>query len=184
MILINKFLFRLFFYKRIKRNSLSVLSSFENERFTFRHVIEEDLETLFDFLHDQNPEQFKYFKPHSFEKHSLKRLFKNPSNLLFGVFDQNKLIGYFFLRCFINKKCFTGRFVEKRYQNQGIGKKMGKILLAIAWSSNFRIFGTASKENMKSLKSYQAINNYHILSELKNNYIFFEFLRPEEKPFL
>ena len=77
----------------------------------------------------------------------------------------------------------TGAHKVNNVIAQGLlAKKMGKILHHIAWDSNFRVFGTASKENIKSLKSYQAINNYKIIKELNNGYIYFEYLKSEEKP--
>ena len=164
------------------KNADVILKQYENEIYNYRFLIQSEIPRLHDFFNKQNQEQFSYFKPHDFDNSSLHRLFNNPSFLLFGVFDKDEIIGYFFLRCFINKQCFTGRIVDERYQGQGIAKKMGKILHHIAWTSNFRVFGTASNENIKSLKSYQAINNYRIIKELDNNYIYFEYLKSEEKP--
>lgn len=101
---------------------------------------------------------------------------------MLGVFDDQKLVGYFFLRCFLNKKSFTGRIVDETYQGKGIAKRMGKILHQTAWQSGFRVFGTASRDNFKSLNSYRSINNFKIVRELENNYIYFEYLQSEEKP--
>lgn len=179
---INQFFFKLIYHKSIKKNALDILHKFENEKYTYRFLNQEDLNTLFSFLHDQDLEQFKYFKPHNFDLVSINKVYKNPSNFLFGVFDDKKLIGYFFLRCFVNKMGFIGRIVDESYQGQGIGKKMAKILYHITWSSDFRVFSTISKYNISSLKSHQAINNYRIVSELKNNYYLLEYLRSEEKP--
>lgn len=178
---LNGMAFKYLYRGRIVKNADNILKNFENEEYSYRFLTPLDIEQAIGFFQKQNLEQFKYFKPHEFDKQTIKRLFKNPAFLLLGVFDQNKMIGYFLLRCFINKECFTGRIVDEQYQGQGIAKKMGKILLHIAWSSGFRVFGTASTENIKSLKSYQAINNYRIIKELDNNYIYFEYLRSEEK---
>lgn len=50
---------------------------------------------------------------------------KEPSFLMMGVFDGNKLIGYFFLRFFMNRHSFTGYLVDYNYQGQGIAAKWG-----------------------------------------------------------
>ena len=71
--------------------------------------------------------------------------------------------------------------VDANYQGQGIAKNMGRILHHIAWDSNFRVFGTASTKNSKSIRSYQAINNFKIIKELDNDFIFFEYLKTEER---
>jgi RimJ/RimL family protein N-acetyltransferase len=180
---VNGFLFQLIFGKRLKKNAFKILAGYENNNYTYRFLTESDLNTLLKFFLNQDKEQFRFFNPHSFDKQTLNRLFKNPSFLMFGVFDENLLIGYFFLRCFLNRKCFTGRLVDEKYQGQGIAKRMGKILHNIAWDSNFRVFGTASQNNVKSINSYKAINDFKIIKELDNNYIYFEYLKSEEKPF-
>lgn len=180
--LINGMIFRIFFFNRFKRNSIQVLKEYENERYAYRSLMKTELEQLCDLFQRQDPEQFKYFKPHNFDLHSLHVLHKNPSNFLFGVFDQDQLIGYFFIRCFVNKVGFIGRIVDERYQGQGIAKRMAKIIYHITWSSDFRVFSTISKNNISSLKSHQAINNYRIVKELKNDYYFLEYLKSEEKP--
>lgn len=179
--LINGILFKLIFFKKVKSNASHILRSFENEKYAYRLLAPEDIEYLFEFFQRQNQPQYLFFNPHNFDKKSLKRLFNNPSIFLFGVFDGNKLIGYFILRCYNNKKCFIGRLVDEVHQNQGIAKNMGKILHQIAWKSNFRIFSTISKENVKSLNSYQAFIDYKVIAELDNKYLYIEFLETKEK---
>lgn len=177
----NGFLFGLFFYNRIKKNAIKELSKLNSEIYHYHFLEKDSLSDLETLLKNQNQDQFTFFKPHNFDCNTLKRLYNNKSFLMFGVSDSDKLIGYFFLRCFVNKKCFTGRIVDEKFQGKGIAKRMGKMLHHIAWQSGFRVFGTASKENIKSLKSYQSINNFKIIKELENNYIFFEYLKSEEK---
>lgn len=179
--LLNSLIFRLLFTRRITLNATKVLSDSLIEKFTYRFLNKNDLQPLHQFFNNQEQEQFNFFKPHDFDIETLRRLLNNPSFFMFGVFDSEKLIAYFFLRCFINKKSFTGRMVDEKYQGQGIAKNMGRILHHIAWGSHFRVFGTASRNNFKSLRSYKAINNFKIIKELENNFIFFEYLKSEEK---
>lgn len=178
---INGIVFRIFFSQRFIRNTEQVLRDYENENYTYRSLLKNDLGQLYNFFQKQDHEQFNFFKPHGFDLHSLQVLHKNPSNFLFGVFNNDQLIGYFFIRCFINRTCFSGKLVDLNYQNQGIAKRMGRILINIAFQCNFRICATVSKENLKSLKSGPLFNNYKILNELPNNYIYIEYLRSGEK---
>src|SRR5690554_4987571 len=178
----NGIIFRFLYHKRIIQTAKQVLEIYNNEQFRYRFLNKADLPFLFELFQRQDQEQFKYFKPHAFDEKTLYRLYKNPSFLMLGVFDKDNLAGYFFLRCFLNKKCFTGRLVDKDYQGKGISKRMGKILHNTAWDSNFRVFGTASRDNFKSLNSYQSINNFKIIKELENNFIYFEYLKSQEKP--
>lgn len=178
---INGILFHALFYKQLMGNAQNVLVAYEGEEYSYKFLQNSDLQSLYEMLQQQDQEQFKFFKPHDFDLYTLNRLYKNPSFLMFGVFEKDILVGYFFLRCFINKKSFTGRIVDETYQGKGIAKRMGRILHQTAWQSGFRVFGTASRENFKSLNSYRSINNFKIIRELENNYIYFEYLKSEEK---
>jgi hypothetical protein len=177
---INGLIFRVLFYKRLKRNAAKVLQDYTKEKFTYRFLAQNDLQALNELLQGQNQEQFRFFKPHKFDLKTLKRLFKNPSFFMFGVFNNNKLIGYFFLRCFANKKSFIGRLVDANYQGQGLGKIMGKILYQIAWSSGFRIFSTISIDNVASFNSHKANQNLKIVKELSDNYYLVEFVKSNQ----
>lgn len=181
ILFINNAIFKILYTGRIKKNGIKVLNSYKNEKNTYKFLTLNDLDLLRTFLFAQNQDQFTYFKPHKFDIQTLKNLLRSPSSFLFGAFDQNKLIGYFFIRCYINKKCFIGRIVDEDYQGLGIAKQMSKILYHIAWSSRFRIFSTISKYNIRSLKSHQAINNYKIIKELENDYYLIEYIKSEEK---
>lgn len=179
---LNGVLFNIFFKSKIINNAKLILKQFESEEYTYRFLTQQDLTSLHNLFENQDQDQFKYFKPHDFDLVSIQRLYNNPSFLMFGVFDKHKMVGYFFLRCFLNKKSFTGRIVDEQYQGKGIAKRMGKILHKTAWISNFRVFGTASRDNFKSISSYKSINNFRIIKELENNYIYFEYLQSEERP--
>src|SRR5690554_3530742 len=133
----NGIIFRFLYHKRIIQTAKQVLENYKGEQFRYRFLKKADLPFLFELFQNQDQEQFKYFKPHAFDEKTLYRLYKNPSFLMLGVFDKDNLAGYFFLRCFINRKCFLGRLVDVNYQGLGFGKRMGEILYNIAWESNF-----------------------------------------------
>lgn len=177
---LNGFAVSLLYRKRLIHNAVTILKSKTYEPFEYRLLGAQDYESLCQFFETQNADQFKYFKPHAFDPVSLFKIVRDSTYVLFGVFDNQKLVGYFFLRCFLNKKCFTGRLVALEYQGKGISKVMGIILLNTAWKSGFRVFGTASKENIKSLNSYKAINKYKIRNELSNNFIHFEYIKEKD----
>lgn len=179
---LNGAIFSLLFSRRIHKNLEKYISVFGQGALNYRFLKKGDIQTLEKFFLAQDKEQFNYYKPHAFDLKTLERLIQNPAFFMLGVFDGEILTGYFFLRCFINKHSFTGRIVDTRYQGRGISKVMGRILLRAAWESGFRVFGTASKENVKSLGSYKSINDFKILRELDNGFIYFEYLKDAEKP--
>ena len=139
-----------------------------------------DLPKLHDFFDSQNLEQFRFFKPHAFSLPALQRLHRNKAFLMMSVFEGEKLIGYFFLRFFLNKKCFIGRIVDDNYQRKGVAKSMNEIMYQTIWQSGFRCLSTISKHNKSIVNFHQKGKNIRILKELPNDYLLVEILNTEE----
>jgi hypothetical protein len=93
-----------------------------------------------------------------------------------GVFFNDQLVGYFFLRCFINKKCFVGRLVDRNHRGKGIGKTMNDILYHTAWDAGFRCFATVSKNNELVMKAHSQNKHLKVLKEMKDNHLLVEFV--------
>lgn len=58
---------------------------------------------------------------------------------------------------------------------------MGHIMFRIAWQNGFRVFATVSRDNIPALSAYRAINDFKIIQELPDNYIYIEYLQDKEK---
>ena len=177
----NGAVFRLFYYKEIEKSVLVSISKFENREFQFKKINKSELTQLSVFFNDQSAETYTYFKPHNFDVRTLTRLFNNCSFYMFGVFDQDQIVGYFMIRFFINKKAIVGFLVDPKQQGKGIAKTMGRIMFNICWSNQFKVFATVSKLNIPAIKSYKSINNFVVLKELEDNFIFIEFKKENEK---
>jgi hypothetical protein len=176
---LNGWLFGLLFERQINRNLQILLEKSYHKKFIYKKLEEGDLPKLHDFFDRQNPEQFRFFKPHAFSLTALQRLYQNQAFLMLGVFDSEKLIGYFFLRFFLNKKCFIGRIVDDNYQRQGVAKSMNEIMYQTIWQSSFRCLSTISKHNKSIVNFHQKGDNIRILKELPNDYLFVEIVKPE-----
>lgn len=176
---LNGIFFGLLFRKKIYDALELRLQSLSQEKYQWRFIDPDDLSLLEDFFKNEPADQFRYFNPHGFSFADLRRAHHNPSLLMLGVFDGKTLVGYFFLRCFLNKKCFTGRIVSHKRQGEGLSKIMGRLLIDSAWDAQFRVFGTASKSNFKSLGSYRSINKMNIVKELNDGYILFEYVKSD-----
>lgn len=98
---------------------------------------------------------------------------------MIGVFDDQQLIGYCFLRCFFNKRAFRGKIVDVKYQGRGIAKQMGNLTTEICQLLKFRLFATISKDNVRSMASSRAVNRVKIVKELPNDYLYVEYLLKE-----
>ncbi len=147
--------------------------------YIYREIEKTDLLNLQQFFNNQDPEQFRFFKPHGFDKATLKRLHSNPAFTMMGVFKGDEIVGYFFLRFFVNKNCFIGRIVDGNHQRKGIARSMNEIMYQAVWQNGFRCLSTISKHNDSIFNFHKKENNMVVLKELPNDYLFVEIRKPE-----
>lgn len=154
----------------------SVLPSYE-----YRVLQKHEASALCALIKQQDVSDIEHFKPHEFDLQSIRRQFRNMALLMMGVFDQDTLIGYFFLRFFINKTCFVGRIIDKSYRGKGIGINMNRIMYEISWRMQFRCLSTISQHNKTVLKAHAKNSSMVIIKKLPNDYLLVEFLREGNK---
>lgn len=147
-----------------------------SDKYTVRIANVDDVDALKIFFDNQPSDSFKFFSPHGFGKKSLSKILRSKSFLTFVVENENKIVGYFFLRCFVNGKSFRGKIVDHAHQGRGIAKLMGKAMTDVAAKLSIRMFGTISPDNYASLASSKAVNEVKILSTLDNGYYYIEYM--------
>lgn len=157
----------------------SILESITGE-YTLSEVQEKDIFSLKEFFAAQPEQAFSYFKPHGFDEKSLRRLVRRKSQLMLVAKQDGQIVGYAFLRCFFNNKCFRGKIVDYRHRGKGIAVLLGKATTAISQSLGIRMFGTISKDNIASMVSSEASNTIKIVKELPNDYLYIEYLPKKE----
>ncbi len=140
-----------------------------------------DASALATFFAEQPEEAFKFFKPHAFDEKPLSKIISNKAFLTFLVLDDEKIVGYFFLRCFVNGKSFRGKIVDYRYRGKGIAKLQGFAATKVASALKMRVFGTISPENYASLASSKAVNEVRIVETLENGYYYIEYLPKKDE---
>jgi hypothetical protein len=177
--LLNAILFIILHRNRLRNSSEQCFQEYTLEDYQFRLLASNDLAALEGLLKGQAEGRLDHFRPHGFDRQSLDRVCRNPSFLMFGVFKDIKLVGYFFLRCFWNRRCFVGRLIDESHEGQGIGRVMNEIMYNTAWRSGFRCHTTISKDNAMVMRSHANNPAVRVLRELPNNYLFIEFLRPD-----
>jgi hypothetical protein len=173
--LANAHLFDRLHKPRFDTEISKALREFTHEGFEFRILKRSEIPLLATFLARQSKDRLRYFNPHKFDLKTLEQMLKNPAFLMFGVFKNDGLIGYFFLRCFWNRKCFVGRLIDQPFEGLGIGRVMNTIMYNTAWHSGFRCFTTVSKKNDAVMRSHR--NNPHavLVDNLGNDYVLVEF---------
>lgn len=175
---LNEKLFQLRYGRRL-RNIPDCLGNLHGD-YQIKEVGMEDLLLLVDFFKEQPQESFTYFQPHGFNEKSLKKLINRKSHIMVIAKKENQIVGYVFLRCFFNGKCFRGKMVDYRWRGKGIAVLLGEVSTEIASVLRLRMFGTISKKNAASLYSSQASNDIKIVEELPDDYLYIEYL-PKQK---
>lgn len=174
---INGYIFSLLYRPGMEAVLPTVFNEAEKSSFTFRRLSLTDADALYLLIKNQDVADLEYFSPHSFDLSSIRKQFRNRSFLMMGVFDAEKMIGYFFLRFFINKKCFVGRLIDKNYRGKGIGLIMNYIMYETSWRMKFRCLSTISRNNENVMKAHAKNQSIRILKELRNDYLLVEFVR-------
>ena len=171
----NGLFIRLFWGRRLNRSIERSLS--QEYQYQYRELKENDAEGLVQLINEQ-PEGFDtYFKPHTFDLKTFRRVLSSGTYVLIGSFDGDKLIGYCFIRFFLNKSAFRGKIVDKRYQGRGVAKQMGQIMTNIASEAGFRVFATISKSNVASIQSAKSGAQIKVIKELPDDYLYIEILK-------
>lgn len=164
---------RLFYGRKIDKSVRLALNRVTSQ-YSYRRLTKDDVCNLYEFICQQPSGFDKYFKPHRFSQKDFKRVLTNGTFILIGAFDDDRLVGYCFIRFFINKSAFRGKIVDKGYQGRGIAKQMGLVMSEIAATAGFRVYATISRDNVASLKSAQYGTEVKVLKELPDNYLYVE----------
>lgn len=140
--------------------------------YKMRRIAECDITMLHDFFLQQPDEAFNFFKPHDFDISSLKKLVKNRSFLSFILVDkcggQDAIVGYSFLRSFINGSSYRGYIVDYRHRGKGIAKMMGYGLNRVGDTLKLKMFKSISPNNPASMKVTQDVCDVEKIRLLNN----------------
>jgi len=177
---VNGLIFSLFYRSRLEKVIPRIFDESPSSSFSFKRLVLSDAGSLYSLIEDQEASDLEYFRPHGFDLRSIKKQFRNRSFLMMGVFNRDTMIGYFFLRFFINKKCFVGRLIDKHYRGQGIGLVMNYIMYETSWRMGYRCLSTISKNNTSVMRAHAKNPTMRVLKELQNDYLLVEFTRESQ----
>lgn len=173
---VNSLAFYLLYRRRLKKVSFKGLSG----EYIIREASNRDVSALVAFFDRQPQKAFTFFHPHGFDENAIANVVKNRAFLTYVVWHGEELVGYFFLRCFLNGKGYRGRMVDYRWNNKGIGKLMSLAINRIALTLGIRMFSSISPENYASLASVKATCDMKIIKTLDNGYYYIEILPQKE----
>ncbi|MCJ7448018.1 MAG: hypothetical protein MUO72_10005 [Bacteroidales bacterium] len=176
----NGFLFMILFKYKMEKILPDVFNEFSVSPFSYRRLNSDDMIQLYDLIKSQPVPDLDFFHPHEFDLNSLQQQLRKNAFLMMGTFSENKLVGYFFLRFFLNKKCFVGRLIDVNYRGREIGRVMNNIMYETAWRMNFRCLSTISRHNTAVMWAHLKNTTMVILKELQNDYLLVEFIKNHE----
>ncbi len=175
----NGLVFSLFFKSKLRRVLPGVFEEFSLSPYVYRSLNKTDAKGLFKLIESQNAADLAYFSPHGFDLNSIEKQFSNPAFLMMGTYDESKLVGYFFLRFFSNRRCFVGRLIDKEYRGKGLGRVMNNLMYETAWRIDFRCLSTISKNNKAVIQAHVKNRAMLVRKELSNDYLLVEFVRED-----
>ena len=178
---LNARLYAILHEETMAENGYRAFDRFKLAGFEFRPLVGADLYDLKALLERQKSERLEYFRPHGFDYASLHEMYANSAFLMFGVFSEQRMIGYFFLRCFWNRKCFVGRLIDAPFEGKGTGRVMNQIMYNTAWWSGFRCFTSISRNNQWIMRAHSKNPHARFVAELANDYQLVEFLPVAEQ---
>lgn len=177
---VNSAFFSFLFGRKLETTISEVLNNYLSNNLSYRKLELSDADSLFSMIKGQDIKDLIFFHPHEFDLKSIRKQFHNKAFLMMGVFDGGVMVGYYFLRFFINKKCFVGRLIDRSHRGEGIGRIMNDIMYEIGWRMNFRCLSTISRNNSAVIRAHSKNPNLKVLKELANGYMLVEFIRNED----
>lgn len=171
---INSVLFSLRYGRKLKTFEFTTVPS----QYEILEIKDIPTERLVSFFSRQPEDAFTYFKPHGFDRESIKRLQGNKAFLAYVLLDKanDAIAGYCFNRCFFHGQGFRGRMVDVNYRGKGLGTAMNKILNEVGFGIGLRLFETVSKDNVASYRSALSASNVRVVKEMPKNELYLELL--------
>lgn len=160
-----------------------------NKEYKIARLRDVDTDKLVKFFAAQPKEAYTFFKPHRFDKASIKKLQRNKAFLAYILLDVDsystrsgqagsptEIVAYCFNRSFFYGKGFRGRMVGIDYRGKGLGTLMNKILNEVGFGIGMHLYETVSKDNVASYRSAISASNFKVIEELPHNELYLEIL--------
>lgn len=147
-----------------------------------RLLKDDDTDALVEFLKQVSQDELPFFRPHGFDRASIKAVLNSIGYLPVGFFVGDKMAGYFMMRLFCSKKAFIGRYISGEFRGKGLGGRMALVLYDIGEALRFDVFSTISRDNISSMKSHESMGRMIVVKEMPNNYLLVRFSRKNQSP--
>lgn len=133
-----------------------------------------DAGRLADFFARQPEESYQWFRPHGFDEVSMRTLLGRKSYIIYVIEEKGEIIGYAFLRCFMNGKCFLGKMVDVNHRGKGVCTRLCAVGMDMVDALGWRMFESINKENVGSMKASQKACDVIVVEELEDGDLLIE----------
>lgn len=137
----------------------------------FKDAKKGDIPIILGFLNHLSVEDVAHFRPFPFTDKSLDHVISCGTYQVYKAMSKGELVGFFFLRFFINSQCYLGFAVKSSYRGKGIGKKMIEAMASAVKDSGFQLMSTVCADNQASIKAHMAAAQFEIVSHLSSDEI-------------
>lgn len=165
---LNGLVIWLLWSKRLKEAARVSISSFKVNGLKCYQGRQIDCRPLLEFLKKLSYSDIEYFKPFRFSEKTIEHILKCRTYQVFIVRAENEIIGFYFIRYFLNRDCFLGFAVGLKNRGHGLGKEMVSSIVAAAKIARFRLMSTVCVGNVQSLKVHLSAAPFTILKELSS----------------
>jgi hypothetical protein len=141
-----------------------------------------DIPAMLNFVTDLPVNHLKFFHPHNFDAKSLRKVFKSPAFLTYGLFVEGELKAYALLKLTPFGSAFIGRLVSPELNGLGIGRFLARYLYWQAHEVGVIPHSTISKSNLASLRSHEAVGDFIVVKELPNDFLLIQFTSKTDAP--
>lgn len=176
----NGLIFSMLFKSNLEKVLKAVIDEYPGPPYVYRRLVLSDVSALHDLLMSQPKPDLEFFSPHAFDSDAIRKQFSNRAFLMMGAFENERMVGYYFLRFFANRKCFVGRLIDRDFRGKGIGLVMNNVMYETSWRLGFRCLSTISKQNKAVIGAHAKNPFIVVLKELNNDYLLVEFLKHEK----
>lgn len=145
-------------------------------RYSLKLASADDVNRIKAFFEAQPEDAFRFFKPHDFDEKGIRKVVLNKSFLTFLAMDGDEIVGYFFMRSFVNGKTFKGYMVGIDHRGMGVAGEMGVAMNRVAKELGLRMFKSISPENPASMAVTKKVNDIKIIKTLNNGDMLIECL--------
>ena len=140
--------------------------------YKMRVASEKDIPALLMFFESQPKDSFNFFNPHKFDKSSIQKIVDNQAFITFVLTErqtnEDMIVGYAFMRSFVNGSAYRGYIVDAGHRGKGLAKIIGNGLNRVGDALELKMYKSISPENIASMKATQAVCDIEILKMLSN----------------